>query len=42
MIEVQFNNDTTRNKTTNYLLTKNYTVAASFDTSVMYALKGDV
>ncbi|XP_021190065.3 protein Star isoform X1 [Helicoverpa armigera] len=42
MIEVQFSNDTIRNKTTNFLLTKNYTVAASFDTSVMYALNKDV
>ncbi|KAJ8715816.1 hypothetical protein PYW07_010298 [Mythimna separata] len=42
MLEVQFNNDITRNMTTHYLLKKNYTVAASFDTSVMYALKPHV
>ncbi|KAJ8709896.1 hypothetical protein PYW08_009900 [Mythimna loreyi] len=42
MIEVQFTNDYIRNMTTQYLLTKNYTVAATFDTSTMYALKGHV
>ncbi|CAH0597582.1 unnamed protein product [Chrysodeixis includens] len=42
VIEVQFNNDTTRNKTTNFLLTKNYTVAGTFEGSVMYALQDSV
>lgn len=39
MIEVQFTNATVRNQTTEFLLSKNYTVAASFEDSVMYALR---
>lgn len=38
MIEVEFTDNAVRNKTTQFLLSKNYTVAASFDSSVMYAL----
>ncbi|XP_026729032.1 protein Star-like [Trichoplusia ni] len=42
VIEVQFNNDTIRNETTNFLMSKNYTVAGTFESSVMYALKDDL
>ncbi|XP_075986629.1 EGF receptor activation regulator Star isoform X2 [Anticarsia gemmatalis] len=38
IIEVQFSNPVVRNETTHFLQSKNYTVAATFDDSVMYAL----
>ncbi|XP_037295974.1 protein Star isoform X2 [Manduca sexta] len=41
-IEILFTDPVVRNKTTEFLLSKNYTVAATFDKSVMYALKEDL
>lgn len=42
VIEVQFNNSSVRNQTINYLQSKNYTVAATFDNSTMFVLPQDV
>ncbi|CAB3258604.1 unnamed protein product [Arctia plantaginis] len=38
VIEVQFTNSSIRNQTSQFLQSKNYTIAATFDNSVMYAL----
>ncbi|KAI8422952.1 hypothetical protein MSG28_014055 [Choristoneura fumiferana] len=39
VIEYRSTDMASRNQTTQFLLTKNYTVAATFDDSIMYALQ---
>lgn len=39
MIEVRSTDAGARNKTTEFLESKNYTVAATFDDGILYALK---